>query len=140
MVVIRQAPAVMSRGGALPCSRLLNLSPWNGRTVACCLSMEDRLIWVTRYSGSSAGRGYLTPGDSFTGYNYTATMAFEALEARGFTHMCFGYQHQNICCRKPPEGIVLQQVRFVPITAKKAMRYTVLKVPDNLLMSRPSCV
>jgi len=58
-------------------------------------------------------------GDSFTGYNYTAAMAFRALAARGFTHMCCGHQHQNICCRKTPDGIVRNPVEFVPIPAKK---------------------
>ena len=54
-------------------------------------------------------------GDSFAGYNYTAPMAFDALEARGFTHMCCGHQHQNICCRKTPKGIVRFPVEFVPL-------------------------
>lgn len=59
------------------------------------------------------------PGDSNTGYNYTAAMAFEALAARGFTHMCFGHQHQNICCRKMPYGIVRHPIEFESITTKK---------------------
>ena len=54
-------------------------------------------------------------GDSFAGYNYTAAMAFDALEARGLTHMCCGHQHQNICCHKTPEGIVRFPVEFVPV-------------------------
>jgi hypothetical protein len=53
-------------------------------------------------------------GDSFAGYNYTASMAFEALAARGFIHMCCGHQHQNICCRKTPEGIVRKPIEYVP--------------------------
>jgi predicted phosphodiesterase len=57
-------------------------------------------------------------GDSFTGYNYTAAMAFEALAARGLTHMCCGHQHKNICCRKTPDGIVRHPVEFAPIIAK----------------------
>lgn len=52
------------------------------------------------------------PGDSFAGYNYTAAMAFEALEARGLIHMCCGHQHQNICCRKTPEGIFRTMIDF----------------------------
>jgi hypothetical protein len=52
------------------------------------------------------------PGDSISGYNYTAAMAFEALSARGFTHMCFGHQHQNICCRKMPYGIIRHPIEF----------------------------
>ena len=49
-------------------------------------------------------------GDSFAGFHYTAPMAFEALAARGLTHMCCGHQHQNICCRKTPDGIVESQI------------------------------
>ena len=58
-------------------------------------------------------------GDSFTGYNYTADMAFEELAARRLSHMCFGHQHQNICCRKMPDGIVRKPIEFVPIIGKK---------------------
>ena len=54
-------------------------------------------------------------GDSFAGYNYTARMAFDALESRGLTHMCCGHQHQNICCRKTPEGIVRIPIEFAPL-------------------------
>jgi hypothetical protein len=54
-------------------------------------------------------------GDSFAGYNYTASMAFDALEVRGFTHMCCGHQHQNICCHKTPDGIVRFPVEFEPL-------------------------
>lgn len=54
-------------------------------------------------------------GDSFAGYNYTAPMAFGALESRGLTHMCCGHQHQNICCRKTPEGIVRIPIEFSPV-------------------------
>jgi predicted phosphodiesterase len=53
-------------------------------------------------------------GDSFAGYNYTASIAFEALAARGFKHMCCGHQHQNICCRKTPEGIVRNPIQYAP--------------------------
>jgi hypothetical protein len=55
------------------------------------------------------------PGDFFTGFHYTAAMAFEALEKRGLTHMCCGHQHENVCCRKTPEGIVQQQLEFRPV-------------------------
>ena len=54
-------------------------------------------------------------GDSFAGYNYTASMAFDALAARGFAHMCCGHQHQNICCHKTPEGIVRFPIEFEPL-------------------------
>jgi hypothetical protein len=54
-------------------------------------------------------------GDSFAGYNYTASMAFDALAARGFTQMCCGHQHQNICCHKTPEGIVRFPIEFEPL-------------------------
>jgi len=58
-------------------------------------------------------------GDSFAGFHYTAPMAFEALAARGLTHMCCGHQHENICCRKMPDGIVENQVELEPLAAKK---------------------
>jgi Calcineurin-like phosphoesterase len=58
-------------------------------------------------------------GDFFTGYHYTAPMAFEALESRGLRHMCCGHQHQNICCRKLPEGIVQSPLEFFPVGPKK---------------------
>jgi len=58
-------------------------------------------------------------GDSFAGYNYTASMAFEALAARGFIHMCCGHQHQNICCRKTPGGIVRKPIEYVPPDTKQ---------------------
>jgi DNA repair exonuclease SbcCD nuclease subunit len=54
-------------------------------------------------------------GDFFTGYHYTAAMAFEALEKRGLVHMCCGHQHENICCRKTTDGIVQQQLEFRPL-------------------------
>ena len=54
-------------------------------------------------------------GDFFTGYHYTASMAFNALAARGLTHMCCGHQHQNICCRKTPEGIIQHNLEFKPV-------------------------
>jgi len=55
-------------------------------------------------------------GDFFTGYHYTAAMAFEALEKRGLSHMCCGHQHENVCCRKTPEGIVQVPLEFRPVT------------------------
>jgi hypothetical protein len=51
-------------------------------------------------------------GDFFTGYHYTASMAFDALETRGLKHMCCGHQHQHICCRKTPEGIIQYPLDF----------------------------
>jgi len=58
-------------------------------------------------------------GDSFAGYNYTASMAFEALAVRGFIHMCCGHQHQNICCRKTPEGIVRKPIEYAHPDTKR---------------------
>jgi len=58
-------------------------------------------------------------GDSFAGFHYTAPMAFDALAARGLTHMCCGHQHQNICCRKTPDGIVENLIEFEPLAVKK---------------------
>jgi hypothetical protein len=60
-------------------------------------------------------------GDSFAGFHYTAPMAFEALAARGLTHMCCGHQHENICCRKMPDGIVENPIELQPLAAKKQM-------------------
>jgi len=60
-------------------------------------------------------------GDFFTGYHYTAPMAFEALEKRGLTHMCCGHQHQNICCRKTAEGILQHRLDFTPLTVEDAL-------------------
>jgi hypothetical protein len=54
-----------------------------------------------------------TAGDSFTGYHYTAPMAFDALEKRGLTHMICGHQHTHICCRKTTGGIREHLIRFV---------------------------
>lgn len=55
-------------------------------------------------------------GDSFTGYHYTAAMAFAALEKRGITHMVCGHQHDHACCRKTPAGVVQVDVEFLPVT------------------------
>jgi predicted phosphodiesterase len=60
-----------------------------------------------------------TPGESVTGFNYTAAMAFDALAVRGLTHMCFGHQHQNICCQKMPGGIVQKPIDFRRVTSKR---------------------
>jgi DNA repair exonuclease SbcCD nuclease subunit len=60
------------------------------------------------------------PGDFFTGFHYTAAMAFEALEKRGLTHMCCGHQHENVCCRKTMEGIIQQQLDFKPVENRGA--------------------
>ncbi|MGD0534511.1 MAG: metallophosphoesterase [Methanoregula sp.] len=54
-----------------------------------------------------------TAGDSFTGYHYTAPMAFDALEKRGLSYMVCGHQHTHICCRKTMEGITEHLIRFV---------------------------
>jgi hypothetical protein len=70
-------------------------------------------------------------GDFFTGYHYTAPMAFDALGKRGLTHMCCGHQHQNICCRKTNEGIVQHRLDFAPIVdadAPDGMRLEVARV------------
>jgi len=52
-------------------------------------------------------------GDSFTGYHYTAQMAFEALFKRGLSYMVCGHQHTHICCRKSKDGIKEHVIRFV---------------------------
>jgi hypothetical protein len=54
-------------------------------------------------------------GDFFTGYHYTAPMAFDALSERGLTHMVCGHQHEHICCRKTPSGIVQNELEFMPM-------------------------
>jgi hypothetical protein len=61
-----------------------------------------------------------TPGESVTGYNYTAAMAFDALAEKRLTHMCFGHQHKNICCQKLPGGIVRKPIDFEPVASKRA--------------------
>ncbi len=53
-------------------------------------------------------------GDFFTGYHYTAKMAFNALEVRGIMHMCCGHQHHNVCCRKTLNGIIPKELNFRP--------------------------
>ena len=68
------------------------------------------------------------PGDFFTGFHYTAAMAFEALEKRGLTHMCCGHQHENVCCRKTTEGIIQQHLEFRPVENRGASEGPVLEV------------
>ena len=71
-------------------------------------------------------------GDFFTGFHYTAAMAFEALEKRGLTHMCCGHQHENVCCRKTIDGIVQQPLDFRPLekgTARGRSGIEVATVP-----------
>lgn len=58
-------------------------------------------------------------GDFFTGFHYTAEMAFEELEKRGLTHLCCGHQHENVCCRKTPSGILQQHLEFRPLGDRK---------------------
>jgi predicted phosphodiesterase len=60
-------------------------------------------------------------GDFFTGYHYTAAMAFDALEKRGLTHMCCGHQHENVCCRKTTDGIMQQQLEFRPLENRNGL-------------------
>ena len=67
-------------------------------------------------------------GDFFTGYHYTAPMAYEALSQRGFTHMCCGHQHQHICCRKTMDGIVEQELDFSPLDMEHDDRIIHLEV------------
>jgi predicted phosphodiesterase len=67
-------------------------------------------------------------GDSFAGYNYTASMAFEALEARGLIHMCCGHQHQNICCRKTAMGVVRKPIEFSPLDAEMNRGESIIEV------------
>jgi hypothetical protein len=55
-----------------------------------------------------------TAGDSFTGYHYTAPMAFDALEQRGLSFMVCGHQHTRACCRKTLHGISEHLVRYIP--------------------------
>jgi hypothetical protein len=77
------------------------------------------------------------PGDSFTGYNYTAAMAFDALAEQGLTHMCFGHQHQNICCQKMPGGIVRKPIDFKPVASKRADDEYCIEAA-NILLNVPS--
>ncbi|TAJ44241.1 metallophosphoesterase family protein [Methanofollis fontis] len=58
------------------------------------------------------------PGPSFSGYHYTAEMAFEELDRRGLSHLCIGHQHTPICCRK--DGGIIKRVGldFIPLTGR----------------------
>jgi Calcineurin-like phosphoesterase len=76
------------------------------------LELGDETRWLKCWQRLSS-----TPGDSNAGYNYTAAMAFDALAARGLTHMCCGHQHQNICCRKMPGGIIQHPIEFAPVAS-----------------------
>jgi len=53
-----------------------------------------------------------TAGDSFTGFHYTAPMAFEALERRGLSFLVCGHQHTHVCCRKTLSGIREHMIRY----------------------------
>jgi hypothetical protein len=71
-------------------------------------------------------------GDFFTGYHYTAEMAFDALEKRGLKHMCCGHQHEHICCRKAVDGISEQPLEFTPLILQNGpveIRLEVARVP-----------
>ena len=72
-------------------------------------------------------------GDFFTGYHYTASMAFDALAQRGLTHMCCGHQHDHICCRKTRDGIIEQHLDFTPMTLDTHPAQTRLEVARVLL-------
>lgn len=67
-------------------------------------------------------------GDFFTGYHYTAPMAFSALEQRGLIHMICGHQHENICCRKTPAEIVQQELGFIPLVLENEAKKIPLEV------------
>ncbi|HVP97418.1 metallophosphoesterase [Methanoregula sp.] len=75
-----------------------------------------------------------TAGDSFTGYHYTASMAFEALERRGLSFMVCGHQHTRVCCRKTPEGINDHLIRYIPEKdpAGSSSRIDVARVPMDM--------
>lgn len=67
-------------------------------------------------------------GDFFTGYHYTASMAFETLEQRGLTFMACGHQHEHICCKKTSAGIVQQELQFSPLVLENDGRKIPLEV------------
>jgi DNA repair exonuclease SbcCD nuclease subunit len=74
-------------------------------------------------------------GDFFTGYHYTAPMAFDALEKRGLIHMCCGHQHQNICCRKKSDGIVQEKLDFQPLENRNNLEgpaFAIVRVPMDV--------
>jgi DNA repair exonuclease SbcCD nuclease subunit len=68
-------------------------------------------------------------GDFFTGYHYTAAMAFAALEKQGLTHMVCGHQHERICCRKTATGIAQHTLAFTPLERSPSFRLEVASVP-----------
>jgi hypothetical protein len=69
-------------------------------------------------------------GAFFTGFHYTAEMAFDALEKRGLKYMCCGHQHEHICCRKTTDGIIEQPLEFTPMNPGQAeLRLEVARVP-----------
>lgn len=71
-------------------------------------------------------------GDFFTGYHYTADMAFDILAKRGLSHMCCGHQHEHICCLKTKDGIKEQVLEFDPLTlndAHKERQMEIAKIP-----------
>ena len=75
------------------------------------------------------------PGDSFSGYHYTADMAFDTLQARGLTHLCCGHQHTHVCCRKTPQGVVQHQIEFLPLPQKNSddnLNLEVASIPLDL--------
>ncbi|MDO9035896.1 MAG: metallophosphoesterase [Methanoregula sp.] len=75
------------------------------------------------------------PGDSFSGYRYTADMAFDTLQARGLTHLCCGHQHTHICCRKTPQGVVQHPIEFLPLPQKNSrdnLNLEVARIPLDL--------
>ncbi|MCX6689452.1 MAG: metallophosphoesterase [Methanoregula sp.] len=73
-------------------------------------------------------------GDSFTGYHYTAQMAFTELAERGLTHMVCGHQHTHICCRKTADEIREYPIDFIPSPAgsDKECALEVARVPLDL--------
>ncbi|MDD1685070.1 MAG: metallophosphoesterase [Methanoregula sp.] len=67
-------------------------------------------------------------GDFFTGFHYTAAMAFEALEERGLVHMCCGHQHEKVCCRKTTDGIAQHLLEFKPVENPNGLEGPALEV------------
>jgi predicted phosphodiesterase len=75
-----------------------------------------------------------TAGDSFTGYHYTAPMAFDALEERGLSFLVCGHQHTHVCCRKTISGIGEHLIRYVPEEepAVAGSRVEVARIPLDM--------
>jgi hypothetical protein len=74
-------------------------------------------------------------GDYFTGYHYTADMAFTELTHRRLTHMCCGHQHRHICCRMTDKGVVNYPLDFTPLDGKikdVECRLEIAKVPLDI--------